>query len=248
MSGEVFDSGKPTVKKITVNIPFKLLWICNAIQKKFPSKEFSLFGTGQYVDGAFVVNEEYIIPDQEVGGSTVDFTDPQAVDRLRSAGWNVILHSHPFQMPNFSCSDDETINSNFDCSILYSLGDFKKVVLRLTLPDGSYLQLDGSIEASIPELAGEVDVSMIHEKTYTSYKDYTGQRTLAGEQAYDSKFSFAPTDKEVEKAEEERRERIQSRGGIIACGLGSLDACDNCYNMQCIDCPPENVRYMRDCY
>jgi hypothetical protein len=258
MSGEVFDSGKSTVKKIAVLIPFKLLWICNAIQKKLPSKEFSIFSSGGYVDGRFVVNEEYIIPDQEVGGSTVDFTDPAEVDRMRHAGWNVVLHSHPFQMPNFSCSDDETINSNFDCSILYSLGDFKKATIRLVLPDESLLLLDGSIEGIYPELAGDVDVTMIHEKTYTPY-EYTsqeckrevigprGQRTLAGEPAYDNKEANRLLDEEEIKAETERLERIEKRG-CTACGLGSAAACENCYNVQCVDCPAENSRYSRELY
>lgn len=248
MSGEVFDSGKATVKNIKVNIPFKLLWLCNAIQKKLPSKEFSLFGTGQYIDGEFVINDEYIIPEQEVGGASVDFTDPAVVDSLRESGWNVVFHSHPFQMPNFSGSDDETINSNFDCSVLYSLGDFKKATIRLSLPDGSNLQLDGSITGRLPELDGDVDVTMIHEKTYTPYKDLpgpTGQRTLAGEPAYDTEIYLSP--KVLEKAEEARLERIKERG-CTACGLGSPEACVNCYNVQCVDCPLENTQYMRDCY
>jgi hypothetical protein len=93
---------------------------------------------------------EYYIPKQTVQRCSVDYDENIGELRLKD-GWNVVVHSHPFNTTgngSFSVSDEETINSHFDCSLLYvphAIADSRLLIdiqgnkLQLTVPKDKIL-------------------------------------------------------------------------------------------------------------
>lgn len=163
---EVFDSGMTLIKvsDIVIRVPMVILAVCNQIQEKVGNNEFSIFCKGQYTSRGYELSHEFVIPEQDVGGATVDYLNEDD-GILRSQGWNVVIHSHPFQMHNFSSSDEETINHHFTASVLYSQGKFVNSRLNIDLP-GARLQLEPKVimDVDVPQVA--IDISKIHHKTY----------------------------------------------------------------------------------
>lgn len=167
--GEVFDSGLEIiqVKDLAIRVPMVILAACNKIQEHVGKNEFSIFCKGRMTGRGYQISDQFVIPEQEIAGASVDYLDGDD-GRLRAEGWNVVIHSHPFNMHSFSGSDRDTINSHFDCSVLYSEGKFVASILNLEMGPGVKMQIEPklSVDINLPEIT--VDVTKFHERVYKS--------------------------------------------------------------------------------
>jgi hypothetical protein len=133
---KVFDSGLKVINlhkdKVKIDIPKVILNICDELQEEVGRNEFSIVCKGKWGnDGNYLVSEEYFVPKQKVDGAAVDY-DHDHLEQLKLEGFNVVIHSHPFKSNSFSSSDQETINSHFDCSILYSMREFTTATVLIS--------------------------------------------------------------------------------------------------------------------
>jgi len=158
IKNRVFNSGLKVIKthneKVPVIIPLKIISICHSLQRKVGnSNEFSIVCKGQWDDdGNYVVSEDYKVPKQEVAGASVDY-DIEHLEQLKMEGYTTVIHAHPFKSSNFSQSDDETINSHFQCSVLYSIGEFTTATISITAAPGLKLVVTGE-----PRIEGEDNI------------------------------------------------------------------------------------------
>lgn len=169
---EIWDSGLEILRGIKIKIPLRLLIVCNSIQKQLSDNyEFTILAKGQWTREGFVISEEYIIPEQEVRRASVEYLED--LFKYRQQGYNVIIHSHPFNMHEFSIDDEETINTHFDCSVLYSQRKFVKAVVTIKVSDNIVLQLEGKTEIDWNTYE-EVDISKIKKQEIPKrfYYDY----------------------------------------------------------------------------
>jgi hypothetical protein len=150
---KVFDSGLKVIKthteKIPVKVPAVIINVCNSLQRKVDRNEFSIVCKGHWEDGEYIVSDDFKVPKQEVAGASVDY-DLEHLEELKLAGYNTVIHSHPFKSSNFSSSDDETINSHFECSVLYSVGEFTTATVAISGTPGVKFILTGD-----PKIEGE---------------------------------------------------------------------------------------------
>jgi len=163
--GDTFSSGLTVLRDVKILIPMTLLAVCNKLQSLVGRNEFSILIKGEWSDRGYVISNSFIVPKQEITGASVDY-DERHLEELCMAGWNGVIHSHPFPMPNFSGADQETINSHFDVSILFSLGEFVNSTLNIDIKPGVKLQLSPKVDVDIlyPEL--NIDITNIQQKTY----------------------------------------------------------------------------------
>lgn len=119
-TSSVFTSDLVVLKDPVINVPIEVLDLCERIQRKLPGKEFSILLKGNWSSRGFDVGKEYVIPKQKVEHASVDYLEDLVT--YRNNGFNTVVHSHPFnsESTTFSSSDEDTINSHFTCSLLYS--------------------------------------------------------------------------------------------------------------------------------
>ena len=116
-----WDTGLNIIDKPTIEINHKLLAVCDKLQDEFPATEFSILAKGHYSDKGFYVTDEYVVPNQKVGGASVDYEELYIHQK---DGFNVVIHSHHNMGTFFSPTDKEYINTHFPCSVLYTRGAF----------------------------------------------------------------------------------------------------------------------------
>lgn len=108
-----------TVDKFIVKIPERLELVCDFLAHKMKT-EFAVLTNIKKIEGNIVyLEEEFYIPVQKVNGSFVKI-DPDAEDETEVKKYNTVIHRHPDDAHFFSNTDDEFINKNFKCSILYT--------------------------------------------------------------------------------------------------------------------------------
>jgi len=166
----VWDSGLKIIKNPKVLIPLKILLVCQKIQEKIGYKEFSILCRGAWYFEGFKVSEDYIIPEQEVTSSSVDYLEP--LEQYKQRGYNVVIHSHPwghhYGGTSFSASDEETINAHFVCSVLFNGKQFCEAVISVQVNSNMKLQIPCSIEIIYPEISvPSEELAKIREKQVT---------------------------------------------------------------------------------
>lgn len=176
----VFSSGLKVVKthteKVLITLSPLIISVCNSLQRKVGHNEFSIVCKGKWGDdGSYIVSEDYKVPKQKVDGAAVDY-DLDHLEQLKMEGYNTVIHSHPFKSANFSSSDDETINSHFECSVLYSVGEFTTATIAVVPVPGMKLIITGNptIEGD-DNVVPESESSNIEKKfkdTYSKYYNY----------------------------------------------------------------------------
>lgn len=186
VTADTWDSGLEIIKEPIIKIPLNLLRVCNAIRDKVNNKEFSILVKGRWTDKGYELTEEYMIPEQEVTSMTVDYSENLGIHKVK--GFTAVIHSHPHG-GEFSSVDDENINSNFECSILYSGGDkeFIDSVLNVSVNNHLKLQVSAIIETYYDSFVGDINgIDNITEKAWTqkswgvvgnqkgSFKNYRG--------------------------------------------------------------------------
>lgn len=177
----VWDSGLRTVREITIILPAKIIRISDAIKRKVAGNEFSFLMRAQWVGENIVIGEAIIIPKQEVSMASVDFLEDLTAHRR--GGWNCILHSHPSGCSGFSSSDDETINSHFDVSLLFLDGKIVQAIYNVQVSDSVKIQMDCKVE--VREVGNEdISVENIKER-----QQWTGTG-VADDYSYEGGFSY----------------------------------------------------------
>jgi len=178
-SGEVWESGLEVIKDGgEIIVPDKVRKLCTSIQREIPGTEFGLLFKGQWEDGKFKVNaEEYVIPEQNVSAAHIKFDED--LKKYRDRGFTVHIHSHPNsgQRSGFGGTDDEHVNSQFECALLYAGGCEQVVdgIVNIEVENGTYIQIDPDVKMHREENFPDVDMSNIEErkrkKTYKTSKD-----------------------------------------------------------------------------
>lgn len=220
---EVWTSSLHINKSIEVVIPGHILSICNYLKSTIGSLEFSILCKGTYKPNTnkFVISREYALPKQEVDGCSVYYNNDD-LHKYRSEGFNVVIHCHPFTSSSFSNTDDTTINCNFDCSILYSEGNFTTAIIPITVCSGFVLQvtpkitIDWSTAIDNATLNAQIQENITKKAYAQSYNKYGSQyikdnkhtaHTAHTAQKYDDAWwnrkpstqkTFAPTSGEVD--------------------------------------------------
>lgn len=175
---DVWDSGLAVLTEVRVLVHPYLKEVCDSIQASFPGLEFSILAKGKWTPQGFYVGKEFVIPQQEVAGASVDYKEPLA--SFVTQGYNVVLHSHPFKSDWFSTSDDETINTNFPCSVLYSLGEFTAASVSMMLDAQHKLKQRVEVDILREKRTIEVDTKNIQKREQVIVR-YTGfNRTYDG--------------------------------------------------------------------
>ena len=149
--------------------------------------EFSILFKGMWYKSVFVVSSEFYIPEQEVSSASVDYKEDLAIKRQE--GFNAVMHKHPKSITSFSSADYDSINQNFDCSLLLADKKFSEATLLIKVNNDSRLiftipQERILIIPTTPESNSEMDElikNKIKEKKYTyspidyyTYNKYNG--------------------------------------------------------------------------
>lgn len=174
---EVFTSGIAIQSKPVVLVPASVLGVCDAVQAKVGGNEFSILLKGGWTGDGFVVSPgHYVIPKQSVGYASVDF-DNADVARLTSEGYNCVLHSHPAGMKSFSSTDEESINVNFDASVLYCDGDLCDARVCIRVAPKLKLRLDADVKLGYDaptEIDGMGNIEVKKDVVVIPYQRYYG--------------------------------------------------------------------------
>jgi len=153
---EAWESGIKILKKIDIIIPLKLLLVCNQIADKVQGDEFSIVTNIQEKeDTEITLSDEFYIPKQQVSHSNIEYLP----DDYK---FNTVIHRHPDDLNNFSNTDQEYINQNFELSILYTKRDgFVNGLYNLRHESGYLIQIP--VEIYVDYGIDEIDISNIQK-------------------------------------------------------------------------------------
>lgn len=160
MGGDFIDVDMIPVKKVPCVVSKKLLAdvknIEYSVRKKFGSdNEFFIFLHSDFNDdGEMIISDMFYIPKQTVTGATVE------CEEQPNRFYNGCLHRHPNGVMSFSGSDERTINSNFEFSLLYVNGKIHLGIYNIKYYGNKRIQVPLEIKMEGEEVS-EVDVSSI---------------------------------------------------------------------------------------
>ncbi len=158
---EEWCSGIKVLESVDIIIPVKLLHVCNYIANKVKGDEFSILtNILEKDDNTITLSDEYYIPKQKVATSSIDYLpDPEA------SLFNTVIHRHPNGLNNFSATDKNYINQNFQLSLLYTKEDgFVNGIYNLNHND--YL-IQLPVEVYIDNGIEDIDISNIEQEQFT---------------------------------------------------------------------------------
>ncbi len=114
---DCWDSELKVVSCVTVIVPVKLLLVCNHIASRVNGDEFSIVTDieNKTID-KIVLSEKYYIPKQLVSEGSIEYLPDDYHHK-------VVIHRHPDGINNFSRTDQDFINQNFELSLLYTQRD-----------------------------------------------------------------------------------------------------------------------------
>lgn len=156
ISREVWDT-EQIVDNIKIIIDAKVDMVIKALALKHKNYEFSiLLKYSKKFDKTELIYfiEDYVIPKQEIETASVNFSE----DLLpyKQQGYLGIMHKHPDGLKTFSMSDKQTINSNFDISILYVNdldNNYPIATVKIPIYEDKYILIDvKDIEVSYESL------------------------------------------------------------------------------------------------
>lgn len=156
LSTNGWDAGIKIISRIEVIIPVKLLLVCNQIASRLNDNEFSIVtDIKEKAPAKLILGDEFYIPKQSVGRTSIDYL-PDTYSH------NVCIHRHPDSLNNFSGTDREYINQNFELSILYTQHEgFVFGVFNHKIDESCIIQLP--IEIEVDYNLEPVDISNIQE-------------------------------------------------------------------------------------
>jgi len=155
-----WESDLKIIDKIKVIVPLKILLVCNSIVAKLDGEEFSIVTNIQSkTSDTITLSDDYYIPKQKVTAGSIDYLPDQY-------SHSVVIHRHPDNLNNFSRTDNDFINQNFELSLLYTEKDyFVNGVFNLKYEDSIipvpvYTVIDYGIE--------EIDIANIEPIIYST--------------------------------------------------------------------------------
>jgi len=188
-TAEEFTTGWKPVKKIPIKVPIETLLVCREISKEIKT-EFAILLKCK----DFNCSSDYVIPEQQVTYSSVDFDNVKLLE-YRKQGYNAVIHYHPMDLKKFSGTDDEYINSHFDISILFCGGEFTDAIVNLDI-NNMRVQLEAEIELVTPNInidKQELETK-IKPKTYNTITKLGGglidKETVIGKETVDDTFPY----------------------------------------------------------
>jgi len=125
-----WDSDLKVISRVLVQVPMKLLLVCNNIAERVDENEFSIVTdiVGKTID-CVCLSDDYYIPKQSVTPGSIDYLNDEYHH-------SVVIHRHPDDHNSFSSTDKAYINQNFELSLLYTKKDnFVNGVYNLKLED-----------------------------------------------------------------------------------------------------------------
>ena len=158
---EEWCSGIKVLESVDIIIPVKLLHVCNYIANKVKGDEFSILtNILEKDDNTITLSDEFYIPKQKVSTSSIDYLpDPEA------SLFNTVIHRHPNDLNNFSATDKNYINQNFQLSLLYTKEDgFVNGIYNLNHND--YL-IQLQVEVYIDNGIEDIDISNIEQEQFS---------------------------------------------------------------------------------
>ena len=109
-----WESDLKIIDKIKVIVPLKILLVCNSIVAKLDGEEFSIVTNIQSkTSDTITLSDDYYIPKQKVTAGSIEYLPDEY-------SHTVVIHRHPDNLNNFSRTDNEFINQNFELSLLYT--------------------------------------------------------------------------------------------------------------------------------
>lgn len=235
----VFDSGLKVIKthteKVSISVAPIIINVCNNLQKKVGNNEFSIVCKGHWNDdGLYVVGDEYEVPKQKVDGAAVDY-DLNHLEELKMQGFNTVIHSHPFKSSNFSHSDDTTINSHFECSVLYSVGEFTTATIAVIPIPGTKLIVTGNpfvegMENIVPaSKSNNIEQKYKHDYKYVNYNNYYNDNWYGNKTRNSKLIGSDPEDCEMEydKYNKNKSDLDKFRGDEFGQGIYHYDEKDD---------------------
>ncbi|MBK6771291.1 MAG: hypothetical protein IPG78_03950 [Ignavibacteria bacterium] len=113
-----WESDLKIIDKIKVIVPLKILLVCNSITAKLDGEEFSIVtNIESRTSDTITLSEDYYIPKQKVTAGSIEYLPDEY-------SHTVVIHRHPDDLNNFSKTDHEFINQNFELSLLYTEKDY----------------------------------------------------------------------------------------------------------------------------
>jgi len=110
----------PLTLPLVCLIPHKILIVIRSVEKMIISSGMGTMEVGMFLNGKMneqgklVLSEDFYIPQQKVGGASIDFQEEPP-----DLKWNGVIHRHPDGCKSFSGTDGTYINANFEFSLLY---------------------------------------------------------------------------------------------------------------------------------
>ena len=109
----------PLTLPLVCLVPHKILIVMRSVEKMIINSgmgtmEVGMFLNGKMENGKLVLSEDFYIPQQKVGGASIDFEEEPPDPKF-----NGVIHRHPDGCKSFSGTDSQYINSNFEFSLLY---------------------------------------------------------------------------------------------------------------------------------
>jgi hypothetical protein len=146
-SFETLSHIKPLKSPLICYVPESILILLRSIEKNMTkSLEFGIFVHGDLNHSMdLILTEKFYVPKQTVTPVSIDFKEE--VDKKI---FNGVIHRHPSMCNNFSGTDDDHINSNFDFSLLYVNNNITRGVLNLELKDHLRIQIPLEIKILYP--------------------------------------------------------------------------------------------------
>ncbi len=133
----VFDSGLVVIEPIVL-VPPEIPATAESLAADLEGSEFSFLIKGGWTTEGFLLEPEIYLPKQVVTGGSVDYEED--LGALRRRGFRAILHAHPAGS-GFSLPDEQTINSHFDVSLLWSCSENRITMANIGIPIGRGLRL-----------------------------------------------------------------------------------------------------------
>lgn len=173
---EIFSSGLTVSEDIKVVVHQEILDACRDIYKQVDRDEFSILTKGYWSENMWYTTNEFVIPKQEVGYTSVDY-DLDDLHTLKQQGFNTVIHGHPVGSKAFSGDDMKYINAHFDCSVLFCETNFVTSCMPIKVTDDFLLQVTPTSIGVYNPTAKKVEVSLVEEKitrkkTVTPYTNY----------------------------------------------------------------------------
>lgn len=168
----VWQSDLETINDPEIRVHPKVRAILATIQSQNSGKEFSALFKYEWRSWGLYVKPDYVIPEQKVTRSTVDYVED--MKQYRDEGYGVHVHSHPFtsRKTSFSGTDHGSVNQNFDCALLINKDiEFVDSVLNVEVQPGRQLQIQPDVAVQRTDYNIDVDgLEKIDKKSRSSSK------------------------------------------------------------------------------